>query len=166
MRQANPEKIREFSVGDKVVYPSHGIGEVAELNTEGESPAYIIRILDTSCQVRVAVERATEIGLRGLLTMEEIDDVFDILRESTVMSSNSTWNRRVRLFKSKLASGSAYEIAEVVRDLSKARSKKKLSWKELILLDLGINLLSREIAFASGQDVDKVRCEIRAIYEN
>ena len=46
-------------------------------------------------------------------------------------SDNQTWNHRYREYMDKIKTGSAYEIAEVLRDLYLLRKHKDLSFGEL-----------------------------------
>ena len=74
-----------FKVGDKAVYPAQGVAEVievAERDIAGSRQRfYVLRILDTDRKIMVPVSNARNVGLRSVVTEEEIDEIFAILKE-------------------------------------------------------------------------------------
>ncbi len=164
--QARAEK-QLFKVGDKAVYPAQG---VAEVNDRGEGhrrqpPSfYVLRILDTDRKIMVPVTNASAVGLRQVISEQEIREIFDILRERTIAFDNQTWNRRYRGFMDKIKTGSIYDVAEVLRDLYRLKTDKQLSFGERRMLDTARTLIVKEIAIARDQTEEKVKTEIEAIF--
>lgn len=139
-----------FKVGDIVVYPAHGVSEVESIETREISgnkiSFFILKVLDTQMTVMVPVTNVENVGIRELIDKKGIDKVLGILKERSVSVDNQTWNRRYREYMEKIKSGSAFEIAEVLRDLNILKRGKELSFGERKMYDTARNLLVNEIA--------------------
>ncbi|HTJ81810.1 MAG TPA: CarD family transcriptional regulator [Polyangiaceae bacterium] len=158
----------QFKVGDKAVYPRGGVAEVIgieELDIAGNRQRfYVLRLLQNNSKIRVPVGNASAVGLRQLISEQEIMEVFDILRERTIAFDKQTWNRRYRGFMDKIKTGSIYDVAEVLRDLYRLKTDKQLSFGERRMLDEARSLIVKEIAIARGQTEEQVKNEIEAIF--
>ena len=140
----------DFKIGEKAVYPAHGVAEVIgiekkEINTTVCS-FYVLKVLATGMQILVPREKADQVGLRAVATSSEIEEVFDILREKDVHIDKQTWNRRYRGFMEKIKTGSLFDVAEVYRDLYRLKSSKVLSFGERKMLDNAKQLIVKELA--------------------
>ena len=91
-------------------------------------------------------------------------DVYAILRSRDVPRDTQTWNRRSREYMEKIKTGSVFEIAEVMRDLSVLRQTKDLSFGERKMLETARGLLIKELALAKGVGEDKIGAEVDAIF--
>jgi len=144
-----------FQVGEKAVYPAHGVGEITAIETRDimgkPLEVYVMKILDREMTIIIPVGKSLDVGLRQVMGHEEVDQVFEVLRQRRRVSDNQTWNRRFREYSDKIRTGSAVEIAKVLRDLYLLRSGKNLSYGEKRMLNTAMELLSQEIAVASGQ---------------
>jgi len=163
-----PQPGIQFKVGDKAVYPRGGVAEVIgieELDIAGNRQRfYVLRLLQNNSKIRVPVGNASAVGLRQLISEQEIQEVFDILRERTIAFDKQTWNRRYRGFMDKIKTGSIYDVAEVLRDLYRLKTDKQLSFGEKRMLDEARSLIVKEIAITRGQTEDDVKNEIEAIF--
>jgi CarD family transcriptional regulator len=159
---------QQFSVGDKAVYPVHGVAEVVALEQRdiggSTTPVYILKILDTGLKIMVPTINAGSVGLRDLITSKQVKEVYSILKSRDVPRDTQTWNRRYREYMEKIKTGSVFEIAEVMRDLSVLRASKDLSFGERKMLETARNLIIKELALAKGVDEDKIGTEIDAIF--
>ena len=157
-----------FKVGDKAVYPAQGVAEVVDIEDKDIAGTrqrfYVLRILDTDRKIMVPVKNANAVGLRQVISEQEIQEIFDILRERTIAFDNQTWNRRYRGFMDKIKTGSIYDVAEVLRDLYRLKTDKQLSFGERRMLDTARTLIVKEIAIARNQTEEKVKNEIEAIF--
>ena len=157
-----------FSVGDKTFYPVHGVAEVVALEQRDiggtPSPVYVLKILDSGLKIMIPTSNAETVGLRALLTRDEVDDVFEILRSPGMSSESQTWNRRHREYMDKIKTGSAFEIAEVLRDLSRLRGSKDLSFGEKRMLETARGLLVKEIALAMESPEPSIEARIASIF--
>lgn len=163
MKQSN------FAVGDKAVYPVHGVAEVVALEQRdvggSKIPVYILKILDTGMKIMVPTTNAGSVGLRDLINVKQVKEVYSILKERDIPRDTQTWNRRYREYMEKIKTGSVFEIAEVLRDLCVLRLTKELSFGERKMLDTARSLLIKELALAKGVGDDKIAGEIDAIFQ-
>ena len=157
-----------FQVGDKAVYPVHGVAEVVALEKRdiggNTTPVYILKILETGLKIMVPTINAGAVGLRELISSKQVKEVYAILKSRDVPKDTQTWNRRYREYMEKIKTGSVFEIAEVLRDLCVLRVTKDLSFGERRMLETARTLLIKEIALAKGADETKVGAEIDAIF--
>ena len=158
-----------FKVGDKAVYPAHGVGEVTAIENReisGQTQTfYILRILENGMKIMIPTNNVRQVGLREVIGKDKVDKVFKILKEKDRSVDTTTWNRRYREYQEKIRTGSVFEVAEVLRDLYLLKADKDLSFCELKLLDLARGLLIKELAVAKNCDEEMVEQEFRRIFE-
>jgi CarD family transcriptional regulator len=159
-----------FQVGDVAVYPAHGVGEVKSIESREISGSthtfYVLQILENGMKIMVPTGNINAVGLREIISKDEVEAVYDILKERDIpMDDKQTWNRRYREYMDKIKTGSIYEIAEVYRDLSLLRGDKELSFGERKLLDQARALLVKELAFAERRDEDEIEIELQDIFD-
>jgi CarD family transcriptional regulator len=154
----------QFEVGDKAVYPTQGVAEVIGIEVKEISGKrmqfYSLRFLDNGLKILVPTEKAEQVGMREVVDHQQVNEVFDILRERDIPVDKQTWNRRYRGFMDKLKTGSLYEVAEVYRDLTLLKNQKPLSFGERKMLDNARGLLLKELAIARGIAEDAMEQEI------
>ncbi|MBX7148629.1 CarD family transcriptional regulator [bacterium] len=159
-----------FKVGDMAVYPAHGVGEVKSIESREISGSkqtfYVLQILDNGMKIMVPTGNVNAVGLREIISNNEVKAVYSILKERDVVLDNQTWNRRYREYMDKIKTGSVYEIAEVFRDLSLLKSDKELSFGERKMLDTARSLLVKELAFAEDRDEDEVEEDLDEIFQD
>jgi CarD family transcriptional regulator len=159
---------KEFKAGDKVVYPGHGVGVINSVICRSiagtEQRVFEITIMSTGMRILVPTIQAETVGLRKVVDKKTIDRVFAILKDRDFKIDTQTWNRRFREYSQKIKTGSVFEIAEVIRDLSVLSADKELSFGEKKMLDTAQSLLVSEIAVAKSRTEDKVMGEIRALF--
>ena len=161
---------QQFSIGDKAVYPVHGVAEVVALEQRdiggNKTSVYILQILDTGLKIMVPTTNANTVGLRDLITAKQVKEVYTILKAQDVPRDHQTWNRRYREYMEKIKTGSVFEIAEVLRDLCVLRVTKELSFGERKMLDTARGLLVKELALARGVAENKIASEIDTIFSH
>ena len=159
---------QQFSVGDKAVYPVHGVAEVVALEQRdiggNTTSVYILKIVDSGLKIMVPTMNAGSVGLRDLITSKQVKEVYAILKSRDIPRDTQTWNRRYREYMEKIKTGSVFEIAEVLRDLSVLRATKDLSFGERKMLETARGLMIKELALAKGVTEDKISTEIDAIF--
>jgi CarD family transcriptional regulator len=157
-----------FLVGDKAVYPAHGVGEIMAIETReimGDSmEVYVMKILDRDMTIIIPVGKSQGVGLRRIMGDDEVDAVFQVLRQRKRVSDSQTWNRRFREYSDKIRTGSAVEIAKVLRDLYLLRAGKNLSYGEKRMLNTAMELLTQEIAVAKGQQASQAEAQILSAF--
>lgn len=156
-----------FVAGDKIVYPQHGVGEVECVSKTmvggQEHHVYDIKILETGMKIRVPVAQAASNGLRRIIDKRTIEKVYDILKDRDFKIDTQTWNRRAREYQQKIKTGSVYEIAMVLRDLSVLGADKELSFGEKQMLEKAEARLVSEIALAKARPHEKIVGELREL---
>ena len=157
-----------FAVGDTAVYPVHGITRVVALEqrtiADSTIHVYILEVVENGSKIMVPTAKAQAVGLRDLVSRQEIEEVFSLLRTHHEVHNDQSWNRRKREYTDKLKTGSIFEVAEVMRDLSLLSANKQLSFSERRMLDTAKNLLVQEMALAKGVSVAEVSEEIDSIF--
>lgn len=140
-----------FSVGDKVVYPTHGVGRIEaieEKEVAGEKISfYVLSIFGKDVKIMVPTLNADKVGLRQVVKEEDLEKVFDILGDG-INKMPLKWNKRYVFNMDKIKTGSIYEIAEVFRNLTLLSKEKELSFGEKKMLDNTRELIVKEIAYS------------------
>ena len=157
-----------FSEGDMAVYPAHGVGliEAIETQTIGgiDQSFYVMRILDNDMTIMIPTANCANVGLRAIISVDEVTKVIDILKERDVKITSQTWNRRYREYMEKIKTGSVFEVAVVVRDLFLLKEDKDLSYGERKMLDTAKSLLVKELSLAKQTDEDNIERQIEKLF--
>ena len=153
-----------FQVGDKVVYPNHGIGVVEDILADSLAASdarqfYKLRILSNSTVVKVPVQNVDGVGLRRVITEKDVDRIFDLL-ENRKIEHHSNWKGRYKDNSDKMRTGSIYDVAGVLKDLSYLSKKKSLSFREKRMLDRARFLIVSEVAEVAEEPQDLVEQKI------
>lgn len=147
----------EFEVGDSVVYPHHGAGEVIKKERKkvlGEDREYLtIKILHNDMTVMVPCENAGKTGLRRVIDEETVKKVLGVLSDD-VSEMPKNWNRRFKHNRDKIKTGDIYELAEVVRNLAIREQDKGLSTGEKQMYTRAKKILASELMYALEMDED------------
>jgi CarD family transcriptional regulator len=153
----------DFKVGDKVVYPNHGVGVIEEVAKraigEIESRFYCLRILSTDSMVMVPIDNTATVGLRKILTRREISRVVKTLRDGEVTTYDD-WKGRFQANSDKMRTGDIKAVAEVLKSLTMLNEIKPLSYRERKMLDRARFLLVSELAEAGGKTPEDVESQI------
>ncbi len=160
--------IQEFKVNDKVVYPAHGVGVIESIALRkisgSEHKFYNLTIIETGMKIMVPISQVKLVGLRKVVDSKTVDKVYDILRDRNVVLDTQTWNRRYREYTQKIKTGSVFEIAKVIRDLSVLKTDKELSFGERKMLDTAQGLLIKEISIAKSRPEDTIKAELLQLF--
>jgi CarD family transcriptional regulator len=150
-----------FNVGDMAVYPVQGVTEILGIETieiaGTSSRFYVLRRLESEDTIRVPVANVERVGLRKLVTEEEIAEVMKVLLADKIAIEEPNWNRRYRRYVEKIQSGSLADVSQVLRDLHLTRSDKQLSYGERRVYEMAMDLLVQEISVAQQKDAEEVR---------
>ncbi len=157
-----------FNVGDLAVYPAHGVGVIEAIETKcigGCNQAfYIMRILDNDMKIMIPKGNAKNVGLRQIMSEEEVEQVYAILQDTDVNFSPQTWNRRYREYMEKLKTGSVLDLAAVLRDLYILQMDKPLSFGEKKMLEQAKGLLIKELSIARSCQEEEIEEGIRDLF--
>jgi CarD family transcriptional regulator len=121
------EVVVKFKVGDKVIYPYHGVAEVTDITNrtlDGKDTTYVVFSIEPRTTTRqgpmtvsVPVDLADEVGIREVASLETADDVLEVL-SVTDARVPANWSRRFKNHQEKLKTGDLFQYAEVVRNLA------------------------------------------------
>jgi CarD family transcriptional regulator len=157
-----------FEIGDKAVYPGHGVGVIEGIETKQisgrEQSFFILRIVENGMTIMIPRDNVQAVGLRGVIRKIDVAKVIHILKDRDVTVDNQTWNRRYREYMERINTGSIYEIAAVLRDLHLLKVEKELSFGERKIMDTAKNLLVKELAIARKVKETDILREIRTIF--
>jgi CarD family transcriptional regulator, regulator of rRNA transcription len=140
--------------GNKVIYPSQGpclIGPVIKKVIDGRPISfYRLALLDDSGgELFVPVDKVQTIGIRPLLNRSDIPKLLDLLKGP--FAADKDWKQRADENFKLLNSGSAFDLAEVVKSLTKLGGKRELSFRESQTLEKARKLLIGEISEVIGE---------------
>jgi len=157
-----------FDIGDMAVYPAHGVGVIESIEHrqvgEFEQSFYVMKILDNNMVIMIPTATSNNVGLRNIISSDEVEKVFYILKEKDVEIGTQTWNRRYREYMEKIKTGSVFEVAAVLRDLYLLQEDKDLSYGERKMMDTAKNLLVKEVSIANKVDELDVEKDIEGIF--
>ena len=149
------KKNSEFKIGEVVVYPKHGVGEITKIeNMEISSiktQFYVVKMEQSKLIIRVPLDKQQEVGLRKISSKKIIDEVFNTLKLKPKIR-RIMWSRRAQEYETKIFSGDPIKIAEVVRDLFRKNSQADQSYSERQMFQLAIERLAREVAAVDKTD--------------
>ena len=162
----SPARPRSFKIGDKAVYPAHGVGVIKGIESRdicgSKQDFYVLQILSSGATLMVPTEGSLKAGMREVISDDEIEKVYVILK-SPGRVTQTTWNRRFREFNDKLRTGSLADVAEVLRDLNSLKGDKDLSFGEKRMLDKARSMIVAEIGAARGRAEGEVEVELEQI---
>ena len=145
-----------FATGDLVVYPTHGVGKIVAIETQGISGhtlnVFVVHFDKDRMTLRVPLAKATASGLRRLSSRKEMDAALAKLRGRS-RAKRSMWSRRAQEYQAKIASGDPGSIAEVVRDLYRNAGQPEQSYSERQIYQAALDRFVRE--FAAVERIDE-----------
>jgi CarD family transcriptional regulator, regulator of rRNA transcription len=148
----------EFEIGDNVVYPHHGAGQVLKKEQKeifGEKREYLtIKILHNDMTVMVPCDNAGIAGLRRVIDEPTVKKVLAVLSDE-VSEMPKNWNRRFKHNRDKIKTGDIYELAEVVRNLAIREHEKGLSTGEKQMFTRAKKILASELMYALDKGEDE-----------
>src|SRR4029079_11154205 len=162
-----PEVVNiEFEIGDNVVYPHHGAGQVLKKEMKkmfGEEREYLtIKILHNDMTVMVPCENAGIAGLRRVIDEETVQKVLTVLQDE-LSDMPKNWNRRFKHNRDKIKTGDIYELAEVVRNLAIREYDKGRSTGEKQMFTRAKKILASELMYALEKDEEEAEAHLDAL---
>ncbi|CDZ75164.1 transcriptional regulator, CarD family [Peptoniphilus sp. ING2-D1G] len=149
-----------YNIGDKVVYPMHGAGVIIGVEDKkilGKTRKYyILKMPIKEMKVMVPVNNIEEVGVREILSKEEMDEVLEVLSGNDKVKMPTNWNRRYRFNMDRIKTGDINEIAGVVRFLEKIDKEKSLSTGERKMLIGAKQIIVSEMMLVYDMDFDEV----------
>jgi len=164
----SPKKI-EFKIGETVVYPKHGVGEIIKIETMEianiKTTFYVVKMEQSKLTIRVPIEKQEEVGLRKISSKKIIDEVYQVLKLKPKIR-RIMWSRRAQEYDAKIFSGDPIKISEVVRDLFRKNTQSEQSYSERQMFQVAIERLAREVAAVEKTDYFQSTEKIETILKN
>ena len=149
------KKKKEFNLGEVVVYPKHGVGEIVKKETMEiasiKTQFYVVKMEQAKLIIRVPLDKQDEVGLRKVSSKKIIEEVFNILKLKPKIR-RIMWSRRAQEYDNKIFSGDPIKIGEVVRDLYRKNSQPEQSYSERQMFQVALERLAREVAAVEKTD--------------
>ncbi|HEY5048166.1 MAG TPA: CarD family transcriptional regulator [Rhizomicrobium sp.] len=146
---ANSNRKLDFKTNDHVVYPTHGVGRIT--NVEEQEVAgirlelFVITFDKDKMTLRVPTAKAKAVGMRKLSAPDVVANALNTLK-GRARVKRTMWSRRAQEYEAKINSGDLVSIAEVVRDLHRAAGQPEQSYSERQLYEAALARMAREVA--------------------
>jgi CarD family transcriptional regulator len=142
-----------FHIGDKVVYPNHGVGVIEQISSRtigaNVEQFYLLKIQSSSLKVMIPFHNAGAVGLRRVVKNGEIQKILDFLTDGDC-GNNTDWKDRFKENSDRMRTGSLLEVAAVLKGLLQVNQAKPLSFREKKMLERARYLLVSELAMAKN----------------
>ena len=149
------KKNKEFKIGEIVVYPKHGVGEIKRIESleieNIKTKFYVVQMEQDKLVIRVPLEKQDEVGLRKIASKKILNSIFDVLKLKPKIR-RIMWSRRAQEYDAKIYSGNPMKIAEVIRDLFRKNSQPEQSYSERQMFQVALERLAREVAAIEKTD--------------
>ena len=151
----------DFHIGDRVVYPNHGVGVIEQVGsrTLGQQVEkyYLLNIKSSNLKVTVPLHSVGSVGLRRVVKNGEIQKILDYLADGNGDSA-ADWKDRFKENSDRMRTGSLLEVAAVLKSLLVLKETKGLSFREKKMLERARYLLVSELAMA--KDCEEANVEV------
>ena len=148
-----------FQVGDKVVYPNHGVGVIEQISSRTIGPNvqkfYLLKIKASSLKVEVPFNNVDAVGLRPVVKNGEISKILSFLMDGKC-DNHQDWKYRFKENSDKMRTGSLLEVAIVLKSLLLLAKEKPLSFREKKMLDRARYLLVTELAMVKNSEEPEI----------
>ena len=148
-----------FKVGDKVIYPNHGLGIVERIEEKtilGTTTGFFhLRIVSNETTVLVPVANVDGVGLRRAIGDSEVERLFLLLGDGKI-DNHQNWKGRFKDNSDKMRTGSIYDMADVLKSLTFLSRSKSLSFREKRMLDRAKSLIISEISEVVREKADDI----------
>jgi CarD family transcriptional regulator len=156
-----------FEIGDKVIYPNHGLGIIERIETKtimGTTCGFYQLRMANETTVFVPVDNVDGVGLRRAITDAEVERLFSLLGDGKI-DSHQNWKGRFKDNSDRMRTGSIYDVVEVLKSLTFLAKSKSLSFREKRMLDRAKFLVVSEITEVLGEKTPEVEVKVDAALE-
>ncbi len=151
------------SPGDFVVYPTHGVGKVVNIETQEIAGTrlklFVISFDRDRMTLRVPTTKAEASGLRKLSSRKIMDNALTTLK-GRARVKRTMWSRRAQEYEAKINSGDPLAIAEVVRDLHRNTGQPDQSFSERQIYEAALDRLACEVAAVDKTEKDTAMAKV------
>jgi CarD family transcriptional regulator len=157
-----------FQIGDKVIYPNHGLGVVQGIETKtilGTTCGfYHLRMVANDTTVLVPVDNVDGVGLRRAIGDEEVERLFGLLGDGKI-DNHQNWKGRFKDNSDRMRTGSIYDVVEVLKSLTFLAKSKNLSFREKRMLDRAKFLVISELSEVAREKSDIIEQRVDVALE-
>ena len=158
-----------FKIGQKVVYPNHGVGMVEKIepgSIDGVEQTYFhLRLLSNNSKVMVPKANLDLVGLRPLCPTGEIRQLFDMLKDGQI-DTYKDWKGRYKQNLDKMKTGELAEVARVLKNLRLVSQKKSLSFREKKMYERARYFIVSEVAHVKNISEDEAEQKVDKFLES
>ena len=156
-------KQNSYSIGNYVIYPSHGVGKIIDIESisvmQQQVSCYLIYFDRERLTIKIPTNKVEKFGIRPLVSKEKMNEVFSILR-SGVKKMKGMWSRRAQEYETKINSGDIIMLAEVLRDLTRDIEDSERSYSERIIYETAIFRLACEYSAIYGVSFETAKDKV------
>ena len=156
-----------FQVGDKVIYPNHGLGVIQQIETKtimGTTCGFYYLRMANETTVLVPVDNVDGVGLRRAIGDEEVERLFGLLGDGKI-DSHQNWKGRFKDNSDRMRTGSIYDVVEVLKSLTFLAKSKSLSFREKRMLDRAKFLVISELSEVAREKTDVIEQKVDVALE-
>jgi CarD family transcriptional regulator len=158
-----------FKIGQKVVYPNHGVGMVEKIepgSIDGVEQTYFhLRLLSNNSKVMVPKANLDLVGLRPLCPTGEIRQLFELLKDGQI-DTYKDWKGRYKQNLDKMKTGELAEVARVLKNLRLVSQKKSLSFREKKMYERARYFIVSEIAHVKNISEEEAEKKVDSFLES
>ena len=160
----------KFSVGDSIVYPGYGVGQVTELQERvfnGETQTFLVlsfKEAENESKVMVPLGNLQGVGLRTPSARKEAKAVLSFL-ESGGPDILASWKERFNEHSKMMAAGDLLSVAKVLKALYILNKKKPLSFREKKMYQKALLLTASEAALVLKRGRDEMEAQVLKLLE-
>jgi CarD family transcriptional regulator len=156
----------DYQVGDKVIHPSYGLGEVVRLDEkfihERKMLCYVVRIRDLTIWVKA--DETGKSGLRRPTRGSDFERLFAILKSPGDPLTTDPYERKA-ILNERMKDGSLPSICTVIRDLALYRNIKKFNDHDKSIMERAKNFLLTEWMYSRSVSLEQVNAELKQLLE-
>ena len=158
----------QFEIGDKVIYPNHGLGVIERIEKKtilGTTCGfYSLRMATSDTTVLVPVDNVDDVGLRRAIGEHEVKKLFTLLGNGKI-ENHQNWKGRFKDNSDKMRTGSLYDVVDVLKSLNHLSQSKNLSFREKRMLDRAKFLVISEISEVLSESVENIEDRVEKALE-
>ena len=147
-----------FNAGEYVVYPTHGVGKVADVTKQNiagsELELLVVNFDKDKMTLRIPTSKIQHVGLRKISDDKTMNEAFATLKGKAKVRK-IMWSRRAQEYENKINSGNPVAIAEVIRDLYRNENIAEQSYSERQIYEQAVNRLASEVSIYSNCSMEE-----------
>ena len=152
------EIVKEYNVGDWLIYPKHGLGKALEFETQTilkeKVKLLVVYFEHERMTLRIPVKKLNELGIRSISDKVEMKKAMLTLKGKARVKK-TMWAKREKDYKDKLNRGDPVSVAEVLRDLYRGEGDPEQSYSERQLYEMALDRFSREMVAVHEIDIEE-----------